>query len=247
MNKKYLFLTALILMFTVACNKTEIENKEVNLTDAKIRIYKNKIEQDPGNYRNYDNLCAYYFQKARETGNKDYYKLADQAISKSLEINPDNYIGIVLFAKLRLANHEFEQALLYAKRALKLKPNSSSSYGILGDAYLELHQISNAEKAYKKMVELNPSLDSYGRMSNLMHHKHNHEKAILFMELAYDAGLKKSSTPKENLAWTQVMLGEFYLESGKTTLAKNYFKNALELYEGYYLAERHLKEVSKLM
>ena len=239
-----LMVTALILIMG-ACDKTEIEYNEVNLTDAKIRLYKNKTEQDPNNYSNYDNLAYYYFQKARETGNFDFYTEAGHAIRKSLEIKPDGHSGVILYAKLKLANHEFKQALLYAKRALELNPDSSYSYGIMGDAYLELHQISKAENAYKKMVELNPSLDSYGRMSNLMHHKHDHTKAIKYMELAYEEGLKKSSTAKEHLAWTQVMLGEIYLESGNTGKAEEYFKKALQLYDGYYLAENNLNKVSK--
>ncbi len=247
MKKLSLLLILFFLIFNTACDNKKIENKEVNLTDAKIKLYELKVKQDPKNHSNYDNLAFYYFQKARETGNFEFYSLAGHVIKSSLEIRPDSHTGLILYAKLKLANHEFRQALEYAKKSLEIKPGSVYSYGILGDAYLELHKISNAEKAYKKMLELNPSLDSYARMSNLMHHKHNHTDAIKFMELAYEAGLKKSSTPKEHLAWTQVMLGEIYLESGDRSQARSYFKRALELYDGYYLANQHLKKFSNLM
>lgn len=247
MKNKKILIIMFFLFLIAACNNKEVKENDINLTDAKIRLFKQKTDQDPNNYRNYDNLAYYYFQKARETGNFDFYLKAENAIGKSLEIKPDSNTGLILYAKLKLANHEFRQALQYAKKAQALKPNSDYTYGILGDAYLELHQISKAEKAYKKMLDLNPSLDSYGRMSNLMHHKQNHNKAIKFMELAYEEGLKKSSTPKEHLAWTQVMLGEIYLESGKSMQARNYFNNALNLFEGYYLADKHLKKMNKLM
>ena len=242
-NLKFILIASLFFAFT-GCGNTDVKSEKVNLTDAKIRLYINKAQQDPGNYRNYDNLAYYYFQKARETGNSDFYNLAENAVNRSLEIKPDSFTGTVFYSKLKLANHEFNEALKYAKMAVRLKPGSGFSYGILGDAYLELHQIRNAEKAYKKMVELNPSLDSYGRMSNLMHHMHNHKGAVRYMELAYEEGLRKSSTPPENLAWTQVMLGEIYIESGNTAKAERYFKKALEIYEGYYLAEKNLKKIS---
>lgn len=247
MKNKKILIIVFFLFIIAACNNKDVKENDINLTDAKIRLYKQKTEQDPNNYRNYDNLAYYYFQKARETGNFDFYLKADHAIGKSLEIKPDSNTALGLYAKLKIANHEFRQALQYAKKALALKPNSGYTYGILGDAYLELHQISNAEKAYKKMMELDPSLESYARMSNLMHHKHNHVDAIKFMELAYRAGLKNHSTPKEHLAWTQVMLGEIHLESGNSNQARNYFNNALDLFEGYYLADKQLKKMNKLM
>ena len=247
MKKLSFLLILFLLIFNAACDNKKIENNKVSLTDAKIKLYEHKINQDPKNHSNYDNLAFYYFQKARETGNFEFYSPAGHAIKKSLEIRPDSHTGLILYAKLKLANHEFREALHYAKKSLEIKPDYVYSYGILGDAYLELHKTRMAENAYKKMLELNPSLDSYARMSNLMHHKHNHNDAIKFMELAYEAGLKKSSTPKEHLAWTHVMLGEIYLESGDKSLARSYFNRAIELFDGYYLANEHLKKISKLM
>jgi len=246
MNKLHLFITATLLIFAVACHEGKKENKTVNITDAKIKLYKNKIDQDPSNYNNYDNLAHNYIQKARETGNSSYYIEAEKMLKKSLEINSDNYVGILLFAKTKLSNHEFIEALSFAKTAVELKPGIIPAYGILGDAYLELHDLSKAEKAYKKMIGLNPSLDSYSRMSNLMLHKHNHAEAIKYMEIAYESGLRNSSTPKENLAWTQVMIGSIYLDSGMFTEAENYFYKALEIFDGYYLAIEHLREAEYL-
>lgn len=236
---------AILMIFTLACSKSEdkADFMSSNLTDAKIKLYKNKINEDPSNYNNYDNLAQNYLQKARETGDTGYYEKAENTVKKSLEIKPDNYVGVLLFAKTKMANHRFSQALSYAKKAVDLMPERSVAYGILGDAYLELGQLSNAEKSYKKMVDLQPGLDSYSRISNLMHHRHNHEQAIKYMELAYEYGMKSPSTPKENIAWTQVMIGEVHLESGNLNEAETYFKRALDIFEGYYLAQEHLEKV----
>ena len=242
-DMKKILLTVLLIIFTSACGNNEVTVSKVDLTDAKIKLYRQKVLKDPGNYGNYDNLAYYYLQKARETGNHDFFHLAEDAVVKSIEIKPDSYTGLVLYAKLKLAGHKFTEALKYTKKALEINPDSSYAYGIQGDAYLELHQISNAEKAYKIMLDINPSLDSFSRMSNLMRHKHNHILAIKYMELAYEAGLMKSSTPKENLAWTQVMLGEIYLDSGNREKAEFYFKNALGIYDGYYLAVNNLDKL----
>lgn len=240
-------IVVLLFTLTAACGDINEKDNKFDPTDAKIKLYKQKTTQDPANHINFDNLAFYYLQKARETGNHSFYHLAEDAVIKSLEINPVSNTGLALYAKLKLTEHEFKEALKYAKKALELSPDSYYTYGILGDAYIEIHQISNAEKAYKKMLELNPSLDSYGRMSNLMHHKHNHSESIKYMEMAYEAGLSKSSTPKEHLAWTQVMLGEIYLESGNKEKGEIYFTKALEIYDGYYLAQNNLNKIRNIM
>ena len=128
-----------------------------------------------------------------------------------------------------------------------MNPELSIAYGILGDAYLELHYLNKAENAYLKMKDLEPSLDSYSRISNLYSHRKNYSKAIKFMNMAYESGLKNSSTPKVNLAWTQVMLGSIYLDSGMIEKAENHFLNALEIYDDYYLAEKYLRKIRHIM
>lgn len=245
MKKILLSFTAILFVFTIACNNGKKEINTVNITDAKIKLFKNKIDKDPSNYNNYDNLAQNYLQKARETGSTIYYIEAEKTLKKSLEINTDNYVGILLFAKTKLSNHKFQEALSVAKTAIELRPGIIPAYGILGDAYLELGQINNAEAAYKKMLELKPSLDSYSRMSNLMHHMHNYYEAIKYMDLAFESGMKSPVTPKENLAWTQVMIGSIYLDSENFIKAETYFNRALEIFDGYYLALEHLEEVNK--
>ncbi|MGI9535361.1 MAG: tetratricopeptide repeat protein [Thermodesulfobacteriota bacterium] len=239
---------AILIIFTLACNKSE-EKTEImhsSITDAKIKLYIKKIGEDPSNYNNYDNLAQNYIQKARETGDTDYYEKAAKTLNKSLEINPKNYVGVLLFAKTKMANHQYGQALNYAKKVIDLMPGRSVAYGILGDAYLELGLLSKAETAYKKMLNLKPGLDSYSRMSNLMRHMHDNDKGIKYMELAYESGMKSPSTPKENLAWTQVMIGSVHLDSGKLDEAETYFIRALAIFDGYYLAREHLEEVKYL-
>ena len=65
------------------------------------------------------------------------------------------------------------------------------------------------------------------------------------MDLAFESGIKSPVTPKENLAWTQVMIGSIYLDSENFIKAETYFNRALEIFDGYYLALEHLEEVNK--
>ena len=245
MNKLFFTFISLLMVFSFACKDGKKEKTTEYLTDAKIKLYEKKIEQDPTNYINYDNLAQNYILKARESGDSDFYNKAEDTLNKSLKINSNNYAAMVLYAKTQIAMHEFRKAFSYSATAVKMNPGRSVAYGILGDAYMELGNIDKASESYKRMVEINANLDSYSRVSNLRVVQGRTSEAIEAMEKAYESGLKKSR-PKENIAWTQVMLGAIYLNSGNLDLAEKHYTKATEIFDDYYLALEHLAEINKI-
>lgn len=245
MNMFKLFFTAMILTFTGACTQdgNRVEKDSVNITDARIKLFKQKIEQDPSAYVNYNNLAQYYMQKARETGDHSYYSKAQQTLDNSLAINPDNYTGIVLRSKLAISGHRFQKALAYAEKAVELKPERSFSQAVLGDALLELGEIEKAMKAYRKMHEIDPGLESFSRISRVKFLKGDTKGAIESMQNAYESGLK-SSIPEENLAWTQVMIGLHHFNTGNLEKAERHYLKSLNIKNDYYLGLEHLAELN---
>jgi len=245
---RILLLLIIPLLITLGCsrpdsvNNTETESK----TDSTIEFYQSKLMEDPTSYSFHNKLAQAYIQKARETGNIDYYEKAKASLEISLKINPKNYNGLVYMAMANASEHNFKEALKYAKIAVELNPDKSYGFGVLGDAYLELGQTRNAEKAYEKMIELKPGLDSYSRLSNLRDKKGDIQGAVKAMEKAYEAGLKDSRTSKENLSWTQVMIGAKYLDQAQYDKAEEYFSTAVEIKPDYYLALEHLAEVKAI-
>ena len=59
------------ISFVSACYNSEDTKpySSQSLTDARIKLYTDKISADPSNYLNYDKLAENYIQRARETGN----------------------------------------------------------------------------------------------------------------------------------------------------------------------------------
>jgi len=248
MNNLLYLLIITFMIFPLACKESEnkSEKNHSNPTDVKIKYYKSKIDREPTNYSNYDNLAQSYIQKARETGETSYYSQAQKTVGKSLEINPNNYVGTVLLAKTEIAKHKFKNALEHAKRAVELKPERSVAYGILGDAFLELKETGKAEESYEKMLDINPNMDSYSRIANLKFEQGKYAEAVEYMKLAYDSGAENSSVPKENLAWAQFMIGSYYLETGNLNKAEIHFKRSLDIFDNYYLTVEHLAELDYL-
>ena len=238
MNRFFLIYATIFTIFLTGCT----DSYKKNLTDARINLYKNKVKEDPASYLNHSKLAQIYIQKGRESGNTDYFEKAEETILESLKLHNNNYVAMVLLAKTYISMHRFHDALLFADSAINMKPDTSIAYGILGDAYLELGEINKAENAYRKMHELKSNLDSFSRISNLELVKGNTENAIEAMKQAYESGLTESR-PKENIAWTQVMLGLIYFNNAVYEEAEKHYKKALEIDNNYYLALEHMAEV----
>ncbi|MEQ9618119.1 MAG: tetratricopeptide repeat protein [Deltaproteobacteria bacterium] len=239
-------LLVLCFVFSFACSEPDNAGKK-NLsegTDNSIKFYLKRTEADPSSYLDYNRLAAAYMQKARETGDTLYYDKAYKSLERSLSISPKNYNGTVLMAMAHISKHEFDDALQYALKAVELEPENSYGYGILGDSYLDLGDLTKAEASYNRMLTLDPSLDSYSRLSNLRVVQGDTAGAIEAMNNAYEAGLKNVRTSRENLAWTQVMLGSIYFNQGNLSDAEKHYKKSLEIMPGYYLGLEHLAEIN---
>ena len=102
--------------------------------DNAIRFYEWKISRDPGDFFNYDRLGAAYIRKGRETGDVNYYDLAEKALNKSLALESTHREAIsatVHLASVYFSEHRFKQALEYAQNSLVFGTGDLSPYAIL--------------------------------------------------------------------------------------------------------------------
>ena len=226
--------------------ETVTEENQINNSESqfqKIEDYqKLRIKRRPSDYSNYNKLASVYIAKARETGDLNYYVKAETLLEKSLELKPNNYSANLYIGLIKQAKHDFQSSIQYLEKAIDLSPNKPFAYGVLGDAYLELGKPNRAKTFYKKMHELRPSLDSYGRLSNLKFSKGDLVSALEDMKSAYDIGIKDSNS-KENLAWTQAMIGSIYFEKENYDEAESHYEKSLKIMDEYYLALQKLGEL----
>lgn len=245
MKLSALILLTMTLALSSACSRQENDNKydPTTPTAHSITFYLSRTKADPSSYLDYNKLAAAYMQRARETGDTRYYEEASNCLERSISLRPTNYSGTVLMAMLHVSKHEFNDALRYARKAVEIEPENSYGYGVLGDIYLDLGEMEKAEEAYNKMLELDPSLDSYSRLSNLRVAQGDTAGAVQAMQNAYQAGVRNVRTTVEHLAWTQVMLGSIYFDRGNISDAEKHYIKSLEIMPGYYLGLEHLAEV----
>ncbi|MDQ3801617.1 MAG: hypothetical protein M3384_19515, partial [Acidobacteriota bacterium] len=121
--------------------------------DERIRQAESLIEKMPGSAIGYVNLATAYIQAARETGDFSLNSKAENAVSRALEIEPENASAQKLRASLHLTFHRFAEALEAGEKLQKNYPKDAFVYGVLTDANVELGNYAAAVETAQKMVD----------------------------------------------------------------------------------------------
>lgn len=205
-------------------------------SDQLIQFYQARVARDPDDPLNYNRLGAAYIQKARESGDVTYYNLAETALKKSLELVPDIVAAAsatTSLAAVYLARHEFKAALTYAQKAIEIGSRDLYPYALIGDASIELGQYDKAAEAYAKMLGLSGPLHPHSRLSYLQFLKGDTSGALESMRRAVRATIE-ANAPAENIAWSQVQLGDLFFHIGEVAKAEQSYRDALATYPRYH-------------
>jgi tetratricopeptide (TPR) repeat protein len=180
-----------------------------------------------------------YQQQARETGDSSYYPRSDAALRRALRLHPGDLVATSGLGALALSRHDFRAALAYGRRALRRSPTTAHTYGVVGDALVELGRYQQAFAAFDTMARLRPSLAAYARVSYARELRGNTHAARAAMELALDAAAGQA----EPLAWTHVQLGKLAWVTGDGRTAEREYRLALAALPGYVYALDALAQV----
>src|SRR5262249_58739492 len=108
-----------------------------------------------------------YEQRARETGDPSYYTKADSVLNDALGLAPRSPLTESGLGSLALSRHRFREGLGWGRRAIAdgvaaQVPNAiqSRSYGIVGDALIELGRYGKAFSAFYRTTHLDPGLSA---------------------------------------------------------------------------------------
>jgi tetratricopeptide (TPR) repeat protein len=170
-----------------------------------------------------------YQQRARETGDPAYYTKSGAVLDRALRLDRSDPLVFSGLGSLALSRHRFATALRLGREAKALAPESARTYGVIGDAEIELGRYRLAFRDFDTMDRLRPDLSSYARVSygrELLGHT---AAAIRAMKLAIDA----ATDTAEPLAWTHVQLGKLYFNHGRYRIAERELELANEVFPSY--------------
>jgi tetratricopeptide (TPR) repeat protein len=204
-----------------------------------ITQFKAQLSEQPENDSARAQLGLAYLQKARETNDPTFYTQAESQFSKALTVNAQNFNAMGGMGSLQLSRHQFRDALIWGQKAAALNPHKAFAYGVIGDAQIELGQYDAAVETFQRMVDLRPDLSSYSRVSYARELYGDTDGAIEAMRQAVTAG----GAAAENIAWTQVQLGNLLFGVGRIAEAETAYNAALLAYPGYLHAQAGLAGV----
>ena len=144
--------------------------------------------------------------------------------------------GAGTLANLR---HDFRKGLRLGSPAHRLAPALARPYAVIADAQLELGRYRSAGRTLQQMVDLEPNLASYARVSYYRELHGDLAGATRAMRLAVSAG----GDARENLAYVQTLLGNLELDRGHIRSAASAYRLALARYPGYAPASAGLARV----
>ncbi len=190
--------------------------------DATIASLQDRLRRVPGDWQAAATLGLAYVQQGRVTADPSYYPKADRILAVSLGARPhDNAPAFVGLAALASARHDFADALVFGRRAVRANPADGNVYGVVGDALLELGRYPAAFAAFQRMVDLEPGLASYARVSYARELTGDLEGAVAAMQAARDV----AGTP-EDIAFASYQLGQLAWNTGNVDEAARRYREA---------------------
>jgi tetratricopeptide (TPR) repeat protein len=210
--------------------------------DHHISYYQQLLRRNADNARAYHGLADALIRKARETGEPSYFNRAEEALNRSLERAPKNAAAMRHLAYVFYSRHEFDQAAMQAKKAIEIDDSDANSYGVLGDAALEVGKYEEAKAAFETMMRLDDSLYSRTRSAGLKSMRGDTDGAMADMERAIAAG-KDDSQPAESIAWAEWQFANDHFNLGNLATAETYYMRALKTYPNYYRALAGMAQV----
>jgi len=211
-----------------------------NDLDSLIVSYQDELRAHPSNSDAATLLGHAYLQKARETGDPAYYPKAEELFTNAFDRNDQDFGAAIGLGTLALARHDFTDGLMWGERAKALNPYSTAAYGVIGDALIELGRYDEAIVVIQQMVDLRPELASFARVSYIRELTGDVSGAIDAMERAAEAGASRA----ENVAWTQVQIGNLRFNSGDLEGAEAQYNASLTTLEDYVYGMAGLGKVA---
>jgi tetratricopeptide (TPR) repeat protein len=181
-----------------------------------------------------------YQQRARETGDPAFYAKSSGVLRRALRLAPRDLLATSALGSLALSQHRFRRALALGERARGLSPATARSYGVIGDALVELGRYPEAFGSFETLARLKPGLPAYARIAYARELRGDVSGARSALLLALGAAVGEP----EAIAWTQVQLAKLDLGHGRSGRAEREGRAARRAFPGYVFANDVLAQVA---
>jgi tetratricopeptide (TPR) repeat protein len=194
--------------------------------EAAIKEYTRAIAIDPNFSPPYNQLgyALRYLHRDAE---------AEAAFKTYTELLPDEPNPYDSHAEMLLYLGRYREAIVEYQKALDLNPNFPSAYVGIGHAYLYLGEVEEARKAFIKLRFIarndGETRAAYLWLAGSYLFVGDHDGAVAEIEKRMELARSKKDTISE--AGDEGLIGQIYLDGGRTDKAEAAFREALRLFD----------------
>ena len=215
---------------------SSLQHENQKTLERSISFYQGRIQQSPDDGLDRASLANLYIQMARATQDDGWYLMAEQSAQKSLANLPfDNDGAILALARIAQVEHDFVEAMRLTDQVA-----GEEALAIAITAKLAMGHVDEAGADADRLVDLHPSLGSLTLRALTRSARGDNEGALQDFQRAI--AIEEPSEPRGS-AQVRTLLGRFYFEQGEHALARQLYRDALEIVPNYPLANLHLAEL----
>lgn len=185
-------------------------------------------------------LIYLLYRRASLTSDFDHFKIVEAAINEALKTFGPSEQLYLFMADLNLKLHRLEEAEAALESLARLNSEHPQIEVLKADIALQRGRYEKAEKAYQAIVAKWPSWDNLSRMAYYKANTHQPAEADRIYALAAD---KLTAKQMQQFAWVTLQRGILNLEYRQYPQALEYYRQADQVYSGYWLIQEHIAEV----
>ncbi|MGH2710971.1 MAG: tetratricopeptide repeat protein [Actinomycetota bacterium] len=194
--------------------------------DRLIGVFEAQVRRQPSTL-DLNFLGSLYIQRGRLTGDLRTYAQADEALSRALEISPQDVDTRSLLASVRFTTHDFAAALRLSEDLLQENPENLGALTISADSRLELGDYGRASSMYSDLARTLPDVAPVQvRQARLAYLVGDVGRAVYLAQLA-ESSAATAGLDGPDLAWYRSFRAQLELDGGRYAVAAELYRSAL--------------------
>ncbi len=199
---------------------TGIAGAELERIRGDVRFWSDRFAGSPTDVVAATELASAELELGRTTGDIAAYSAADAAVTSALAIVPDYLSAIALRGTTDIALHRFPAAVTIAQGILSDRPADPGALGILGDASLELGDLTTARSAFDQLTTIDGGAATTVRSAHLAFVEGRTDVAVALSRTAVSGAIVDGLSGTA-LAWYLAQLGDVLAATGDASGARD--------------------------
>ena len=221
----------------------EARSAELDRLRANVAFWSARVARQRDDFISSNRWGIAEIELARATGDLDAYVRAEAAFDTTLARDPTNAAALGYKGAVLVSLHRFVDARALAQQVLSKRPTDPVALATLGDASLELGDLTAARDAYQKADVINHSSATLVRLAHLAFIEGDTASARTLAEAAVKAG-DGEDVQGERAAFLRYQLADVLVSTSDLDGAGREYAAALRVDPGSFLALSGLARVA---